>query len=71
MQSILKAADEAVFIVKEEQYKAGLEGSIPVLVRSVSKLLLMKLVLSPCGGCFQYDSKHRSPKMTHEPLDAA
>lgn len=39
MQSIVKAADEAVFMVKEEQYKSGLEGSIPVLVQSVRKLL--------------------------------
>lgn len=39
MQSIVKAADEAVFMVKEELYKSGLEGSIPVLVQSVRKLL--------------------------------
>lgn len=39
-KSIVKAADEAVFMVKDEQYKSGLEGSIPVLVRSVGKLLI-------------------------------
>lgn len=47
MQSIVKAADEAVFMIKEEQYKAGLEGSIPVLAQSVSKFLLMNFVLIP------------------------
>lgn len=38
MQSIVKAADEAIFMIKEEQYKTNLEGSIPVLVQSVSKI---------------------------------
>ncbi|VVB07923.1 unnamed protein product [Arabis nemorensis] len=39
-KSILKAADEAVFMIKEEQYKAGLEGSIPVLVQSLNWLAI-------------------------------
>ncbi|KAL0657284.1 hypothetical protein Bca4012_077869 [Brassica carinata] len=38
MQSIVKAADEAVFLIKDEQYKSGLEGSIPVLVQSLNWL---------------------------------
>ncbi|KAF2552681.1 hypothetical protein F2Q68_00035740 [Brassica cretica] len=39
-KSIVKAADEAVFMVKDEQYKSGLEGSIPVLVRSLNWLAI-------------------------------
>ncbi|RID60593.1 hypothetical protein BRARA_F03737 [Brassica rapa] len=39
-KSIVKAADEAVFMVKEEQYKSGLEGSIPVLVQSLNWLAI-------------------------------
>ncbi|ESQ39516.1 hypothetical protein EUTSA_v10000979mg [Eutrema salsugineum] len=39
-KSIVKAADEAVFIIKEEQYKAELEGSIPVLVQSLNWLAI-------------------------------
>ncbi|KAL1214948.1 putative ribose-5-phosphate isomerase 4 [Cardamine amara subsp. amara] len=39
-KSIVKAADETVFMVKEEQYKAGLEGSIPVLVQSLNWLAI-------------------------------
>ncbi|XP_019097702.1 PREDICTED: probable ribose-5-phosphate isomerase 4, chloroplastic isoform X5 [Camelina sativa] len=39
-QSIVKAADEAVFMIKEEQYKASLEGSIPVLVQSLNWLAI-------------------------------
>nr|VDD37705.1 unnamed protein product [Brassica oleracea] len=38
MQSIVKAAEEAVFLIKDEQYKSGLEGSIPVLVQSLNWL---------------------------------
>ncbi|XP_010441879.1 PREDICTED: probable ribose-5-phosphate isomerase 4, chloroplastic isoform X1 [Camelina sativa] len=45
-KSIVKAADEAVFMIKEEQYKTSLEGSIPVLVQSVSKYLIMNFVKS-------------------------
>ncbi|XP_013595412.1 probable ribose-5-phosphate isomerase 4, chloroplastic isoform X1 [Brassica napus] len=37
-KSIVKAADEAVFLIKDEQYKSGLEGSIPVLVQSLNWL---------------------------------
>ncbi|XP_013595414.1 probable ribose-5-phosphate isomerase 4, chloroplastic isoform X2 [Brassica napus] len=33
-----KATDEAVFLIKDEQYKSGLEGSIPVLVQSLNWL---------------------------------
>ncbi|CAN6874912.1 unnamed protein product [Brassica oleracea] len=40
MQSIVKAADEAVFLIKDEQYKSGLEGSIPVLVQSINWLAI-------------------------------
>ncbi|KAL7241790.1 hypothetical protein ACSBR1_014385 [Camellia fascicularis] len=32
--NILKAAEKLVFIVTEKQYKSGLEGSIPVLIKS-------------------------------------
>ncbi|EOA13806.1 hypothetical protein CARUB_v10026901mg [Capsella rubella] len=39
-KSIVKAANEAVFLIKEEQYKAGLEGSIPVLVQSLNWLAI-------------------------------
>lgn len=39
-KSIVKAADEAVFMVKEELYKSGLEGSIPVLVQSLNWLAI-------------------------------
>ncbi|XP_010481686.1 PREDICTED: probable ribose-5-phosphate isomerase 4, chloroplastic isoform X1 [Camelina sativa] len=39
-KSIVKAADEAVFLIKEEQYKASLEGSIPVLVQSLNWLAI-------------------------------
>ncbi|XP_010494477.1 PREDICTED: probable ribose-5-phosphate isomerase 4, chloroplastic isoform X2 [Camelina sativa] len=39
-ESIVKAADEAVFMIKEEQYKASLEGSIPVLVQSLNWLAI-------------------------------
>lgn len=35
-QAILQAADHLIFIVTEKQYKDGLEGSVPVLVQSVS-----------------------------------
>jgi hypothetical protein len=35
-QSILNAANTLAFMVKESQYKGGLDGSIPVLVQSVS-----------------------------------
>lgn len=37
-KSIVKAAVEAVFMIKDEQYKSGLEGSIPVLVQSLNWL---------------------------------
>ncbi|KFK31648.1 hypothetical protein AALP_AA6G140600 [Arabis alpina] len=37
---ILKAAAEAVFMIKEDQYKAGIEGSIPVLVQSLNWLAI-------------------------------
>ncbi|MED6122846.1 putative ribose-5-phosphate isomerase 4, chloroplastic, variant 2 [Stylosanthes scabra] len=33
-KSILYAADKLVFIIEENQYKGGLEGSIPVLIQS-------------------------------------
>ena len=36
LQSILNAANKLVFIIEESQYKGGLEGSIPVLIQSVS-----------------------------------
>ncbi|CAH8381585.1 unnamed protein product [Eruca vesicaria subsp. sativa] len=39
-KSIVKAADEAVFMIKDEQYKSGLEGSIPVLVQSLNWLAI-------------------------------
>ncbi|XP_010441880.1 PREDICTED: probable ribose-5-phosphate isomerase 4, chloroplastic isoform X2 [Camelina sativa] len=39
-KSIVKAADEAVFMIKEEQYKTSLEGSIPVLVQSLNWLAI-------------------------------
>lgn len=35
-QSILNAADKHVFMVTEKQYKGTLDGSIPVVVQSVS-----------------------------------
>ncbi|KAJ0262671.1 ribose-5-phosphate isomerase 4 [Hirschfeldia incana] len=37
-KSIVEAADEAVFMIKDEHYKSGLEGSIPVLVQSLNWL---------------------------------
>ncbi|KAK9267407.1 hypothetical protein L1049_009832 [Liquidambar formosana] len=37
-KSILKSADKLVFIVTENQYKGGLDGSIPVLVQSLNWL---------------------------------
>lgn len=36
LQSILNTADKLVFMVRENQYKYGLDGSIPVLVNPVS-----------------------------------
>uniref|UniRef100_A0A1J3E021 ribose-5-phosphate isomerase n=1 Tax=Noccaea caerulescens TaxID=107243 RepID=A0A1J3E021_NOCCA len=39
-KSIVKAADEAIFMIKEEQYKTNLEGSIPVLVQSLNWLAI-------------------------------
>jgi hypothetical protein len=36
LQSILKAANKLVFMITENQYVGGLEGSIPVLVQAVS-----------------------------------
>ncbi|KAF5944867.1 hypothetical protein HYC85_018944 [Camellia sinensis] len=33
-KNILKAAEKLVFIVTKKQYKSGLEGSIPVLIKS-------------------------------------
>ncbi|KAG2262000.1 hypothetical protein Bca4012_013336 [Brassica carinata] len=39
-KSIVEAADEAVFMIKDEQYKSGLEGSIPVLVQSLNWLAI-------------------------------
>ncbi|CAA7041979.1 unnamed protein product [Microthlaspi erraticum] len=39
-KSIVKAADEAIFMIKEEQYKTKLEGSIPVLVQSLNWLAI-------------------------------
>ncbi|CAH2046481.1 unnamed protein product [Thlaspi arvense] len=38
--SIVKAADDAVFMIKEEHYKAELEGSVPVLVQSLNWLAI-------------------------------
>ncbi|XP_004486512.2 probable ribose-5-phosphate isomerase 4, chloroplastic [Cicer arietinum] len=37
-KSILNAADKLVFIIEENQYKGGLEGSIPVLIQSLNWL---------------------------------
>ncbi|KAF7801239.1 putative ribose-5-phosphate isomerase 4, chloroplastic [Senna tora] len=37
-KSILNAANDLVFIIEEDQYKGGLEGSIPVLVQSLNWL---------------------------------
>ncbi|KAK4271009.1 hypothetical protein QN277_019767 [Acacia crassicarpa] len=37
-KSILNAASKLVFIIEENQYKGGLEGSIPVLVQSLNWL---------------------------------
>ncbi|XP_054801021.1 probable ribose-5-phosphate isomerase 4, chloroplastic isoform X1 [Prosopis cineraria] len=37
-KSILNAANKLVFIIEENQYKGGLEGSIPVLVQSLNWL---------------------------------
>jgi len=36
LQSIINASNKFVFIIEENQYKGGLEGSIPVLIQSVS-----------------------------------
>lgn len=33
---MLNAANKLVFIIEENQYKGGPEGSIPVLIQSVS-----------------------------------
>ncbi|KAK4347433.1 hypothetical protein RND71_033772 [Anisodus tanguticus] len=38
MQAILEAADQLVFIIKEKQFKGSVEGSIPVLIKSVNWL---------------------------------
>lgn len=58
MQSIVKAAVEAVFMIKDEQYKSGLEGSIPVLVQSVRKLLFAEFFffffLNPENNCLKF-----------------
>ncbi|XP_061370477.1 probable ribose-5-phosphate isomerase 4, chloroplastic isoform X2 [Gastrolobium bilobum] len=35
-KSILNAANKLVFVIEENQYKGGLEGSIPVLVQSLN-----------------------------------
>ncbi|KAE9599201.1 putative ribose-5-phosphate isomerase [Lupinus albus] len=35
-KSILNAANKLVFIIEENQYKVGLEGSVPVLVQSLN-----------------------------------
>lgn len=35
LQSILNAANKLVFMITENQYKSGPDGSIPVLVNSV------------------------------------
>lgn len=39
MQTILEAADQLIFIIKEKQFKGGVEGSVPVLIKSVSSIL--------------------------------
>lgn len=38
MQTILEAADQLIFIIKEKQFKGSVEGSIPVLIKSVSSV---------------------------------
>lgn len=38
MQTILDAADQLIFIIKEKQFKGSVEGSIPVLIKSVSSV---------------------------------
>ncbi|KAL3376779.1 hypothetical protein AABB24_003283 [Solanum stoloniferum] len=37
-KTILEAADQLIFIIKEKQFKGGVEGSIPVLIKSVNWL---------------------------------
>ncbi|KAJ8545251.1 hypothetical protein K7X08_017834 [Anisodus acutangulus] len=37
-KAILEAADQLVFIIKEKQFKGSVEGSIPVLIKSVNWL---------------------------------
>lgn len=38
MQTILEAADQLIFIIKEKQLKGSVEGSIPVLIKPVSSV---------------------------------
>ncbi|KAH0717625.1 hypothetical protein KY285_013656 [Solanum tuberosum] len=37
-KTILEAADQLIFIIKEKQFKGGVEGSIPVLIKCVNWL---------------------------------
>ncbi|XP_055803807.1 probable ribose-5-phosphate isomerase 4, chloroplastic [Solanum dulcamara] len=37
-KTILEAADQLIFIIKEKQFKGSVEGSIPVLIKSVNWL---------------------------------
>nr|XP_025694401.1 probable ribose-5-phosphate isomerase 4, chloroplastic isoform X2 [Arachis hypogaea] len=55
-KSILYAANKLVFIIEENQYKGGLEGSIPVLIQSVWRRPAIGQA-GPLGGDFPLVTK--------------
>ncbi|XP_020976410.1 probable ribose-5-phosphate isomerase 4, chloroplastic isoform X2 [Arachis ipaensis] len=55
-KSILYAANKLVFIIEENQYKGGLEGSIPVLIHSVWRRPAIGQA-GPLGGDFPLVTK--------------
>jgi hypothetical protein len=55
---MIKSAGKLAFIVGTDKYVTGIEGSIPVLVKSVSKNLLLLQSISFYAMCIKRRTCH-------------
>ncbi|CAL5404445.1 unnamed protein product [Camellia sinensis] len=71
-KNTLKAAEKLVFIVTEKQYKSGLEGSIPVLIKSFNWMETVEeiedLFLGDAEVCRRPSIGHAGPTGCDFPL---